>query len=99
MLGDNINIIKTTFELNLDFYQAFKQYGYTKIWKQREAVNKKGFSLITCKLAIQKSLLTIRTKKSRVHSLICYLFVGLYILVRFLAFVVPCRPYLAYFYA
>ena len=31
VLGDNINIIKTTYELNFDFYQAFKQNGYTKI--------------------------------------------------------------------
>ena len=37
--SDNINIMKTTFELIFDFYQAFKQHGYTKIWKQREAVN------------------------------------------------------------
>ena len=37
VVGDNINIMKTTFELNFDFYQAFKQHGYTKIWKQREA--------------------------------------------------------------
>ena len=34
VVGDNINIMKTTFELNFDFYQAFKQHGYTKIWKQ-----------------------------------------------------------------
>ena len=33
VVGDNINIMKTTFELNFDFYQAFKQHGYTKIWK------------------------------------------------------------------
>ena len=33
-VGDNINIMKTTFELNFDFYQAFKQHGYTKIWKK-----------------------------------------------------------------
>ena len=37
VVGDNINIMKTTFELNFDFYQAFNQHGYTKIWKQREA--------------------------------------------------------------
>ena len=36
VVGDNINIMKTTFELNFDFYQAFKQYGFTKIWKQLE---------------------------------------------------------------
>ena len=42
VVGDNINIMKTTFELNFNFYQA-----YTKIWKQREAVNFKSFTLNT----------------------------------------------------
>ena len=31
--------MKTTFDLNFDLYQAFKQHGYTETWKQREAVN------------------------------------------------------------
>ena len=31
VVGDNINIMKTTFELNFNFYQAFKQQGYKKI--------------------------------------------------------------------
>ena len=26
VVGDNINIMKTTFELNFDFYQALKQH-------------------------------------------------------------------------
>ena len=56
VVGDNINIMKTTFELNFDFYQAFKQHGYTKIWKHREAVNLKSFTLISCKLVIRKKL-------------------------------------------
>ena len=56
VVGDNINIMKTTFELNFDFYQAFKQHGNTKIQKQREAVNLKSFTLITCKLVIRKKL-------------------------------------------
>ena len=56
VVGDNINIIKTTFELNFDFLQAFKQHGYTKIYKKRKAVNLKSFTLITCKLIIQKNL-------------------------------------------
>ena len=56
MVGDNINIMKTTFELNFDFYQAFKQQGYTKIWEKREAVNLKSFTLITSKLVIRKKL-------------------------------------------
>ena len=29
-VGDNINIMKTTFELNFDFYQAFKQHDTQK---------------------------------------------------------------------
>ena len=61
VVGVNINKMKTTFELNFYFYQAFKQHGYTKIWKQRKAVNLKSFTLITCKLVIRKSLLTIKT--------------------------------------
>ena len=56
VVGDNINIMKTTFVLNFDFYQAFKQHGYTKIWKQRKAVNLKSFTLITRKLVIRKKL-------------------------------------------
>ena len=34
-----INIMKMTFELNFNLYQAFKQYEYTKIRKETEAVN------------------------------------------------------------
>ena len=56
VFGDNINIMKTTFELHFNFYQAFKQQEYTKIWKQREAVNLKSFTLISCKLVIRKKL-------------------------------------------
>jgi len=39
VVGDYINIMKITFDFNFDLYQAFKQHGYTKTWKQREAVN------------------------------------------------------------
>ena len=39
VVGDFIYIMKTTFDFNLDLYQAFKQHEYTKTWKQREAVN------------------------------------------------------------
>ena len=39
VVGDYINIMKTTFDLNIDSYQAFKQHGYTKTWKQRKTVN------------------------------------------------------------
>ena len=56
VVDDNINIMKTTFELNFDFYQTLKQHGYTKIWKQRKAVNLKSFTLITCKLVMRKKL-------------------------------------------
>jgi len=58
VVGDYINIMKTTFDFNFDSYQAFKQHGYTKTWKQREAVNLKSFSLFTFEL---KSLLTSKT--------------------------------------
>ena len=44
--GVNINIIKTTFNFNFDSYEAVKQHGNTKIWKQ-------SFSLVICKLVIQ----------------------------------------------
>ena len=30
VVGDYINTMKTTFDLNYDLYQAFKQHGYTK---------------------------------------------------------------------
>ena len=56
VVGDNINIMKTTFKLYFDLYQAFKQHGYTKIWKQREDCTSKSFSLTTCKLVIRKKL-------------------------------------------
>ena len=56
VVGDNINIMKTTFDLNLDFYQAFKQYGYTKIYKQREISDLKSLFIITCKLEIRIKL-------------------------------------------
>ena len=39
VVGENINIMKTTFDVNFDFDQAFKQHGYTPKLKQREAVN------------------------------------------------------------
>ena len=48
VVGDNINIMKTTFELNFNFYQAFKQQGYTKYGKKREAVTLKIFTSNTC---------------------------------------------------
>ena len=38
VVGDYINIKKTTFDFNFDLNQAFKQHGFLKTWKQREAV-------------------------------------------------------------
>jgi hypothetical protein len=43
VVGDNINIMKTTFKLNFDLYYAFEQHGHTKIWKQREVALQKAF--------------------------------------------------------
>ena len=37
VVGDNINIMKTTFEL--DFYQAFKQHGYTQKYENKEKLS------------------------------------------------------------
>ena len=39
MVGDYINIMKTTFDLNFAIYQAFKHHEYTKTMKTREAVD------------------------------------------------------------
>ena len=39
MVGDYINNIRTTFDFNLDLYQAFTQHEYSKTLKQREAGN------------------------------------------------------------
>ena len=30
VVGENINIMKTTFDSNFDLFQAFKQHGYTQ---------------------------------------------------------------------
>ena len=38
LIGDYIDIMKTTFYLNFDLHKAFK-HGNTELWKQREAVN------------------------------------------------------------
>ena len=52
VVGEFINIMKTTFDFNFDSYQAFKPHGYIK----REAVNLKSFLLVTCKLVTRKKL-------------------------------------------
>ena len=59
--------------MNFDFYQAFKQYRYTKIWKQREAVNLKSFTLITCKLVILKKLVNNKNLNKKVVFIILIL--------------------------
>ena len=71
-VGDYTNTMKTTFYCNFDLYQAFKQHGYTKTWKQREAVNWKSSSLIICKLVFKKSLLAIKTIFFKSSSLYWY---------------------------
>ena len=43
MLGDYINTMKTTFDLNFDLYQAFKQHGYTKNGNKEKLSIKKAF--------------------------------------------------------
>ena len=35
VVGDFTNTVKTTFSFNIDLYLAFKQYGNTNSWKQR----------------------------------------------------------------
>ena len=39
MVGDYINIMKTTFDSNYDLHYTFKHHGYTNTWNQREDVN------------------------------------------------------------
>ena len=39
VVGNNINIMKTTFDFNFDFYKASKQHEYSTTWKQREALH------------------------------------------------------------
>jgi len=54
LAGDYVNIMKTTYNFHFDLYQGYKQHGYSKTWKHKEAVN--SFSLPTCKLIILKKL-------------------------------------------
>ena len=56
MVGNYINTMNSTFNLNFNVYQTLKQHGYIKAWKQREAVNFKYVSSITCKPGIWKKL-------------------------------------------
>ena len=51
-VGDNINTMKTTFDLNFDLYQAVKQLQIHINIESREAVNLKSLSMTTCKLVI-----------------------------------------------
>ena len=70
MVGDYINIMKTTFDFNFDLYQAFNRMHAQK-HKQREAVNNKNTSLqLFLILQFEKSLLTIKKinkKSSSIH--------------------------------
>ena len=63
--------MKTTFGYNFDLFQAFKQHGYTKTWKQREAVNLKSFTLITCNT--KKACLQLKLKKKVVFFILILL--------------------------
>ena len=63
VVGDYINIVKTTFDFNFDLYQAFKQHGYTKTRNKREEAYLQSVSLITCKLVIRKKLVKNLNKK------------------------------------
>ena len=56
VIGDNINIMKTTFELNFDFYQALNSIDTQKYGNREKLSIKKSFSLITCKLVKRKKL-------------------------------------------
>ena len=55
MVGGFINTMKTTFDFNLDLYQAFKQHGYTKHGNKEKLSIKKKASL--CKLFNSKKKL------------------------------------------
>ena len=48
-VGDYIDTMKTTFDLNFDLNQAVKQYGYTKNIEVKEDILK-NFFLVTCNL-------------------------------------------------
>ena len=45
VVGDNINIMKTTFELNFYFYQAFKQQGHPCTFLLKSLVEKYFLSI------------------------------------------------------
>ncbi len=70
MVGDYINIMKTTFDFNFDFYQAFKRHGYKK-HGNKENLSVKIFSIsLLVNLQFEKSFLTIKTYiKRRLHSI------------------------------
>ena len=64
VVGDYINIIKTTFNLNFNFLIfIFKiaWIGYTKTWKQGGDVNLKHVLYLLVNLLFEKTLLTIKT--------------------------------------
>ena len=73
MVDDSSNTMKTTFDFTFELCQTFKQRGYTKTWKQREAVNLKSFSKITCKLVIRKNLVNNKDNNKKVVFIILIL--------------------------
>ena len=73
MVGNYINTMKTTFDLNFDFYQAFKQHGYTQNMETTRSCQLKSFSLITCKLVIRKKLVNNKNLNKKVVFIILIL--------------------------
>ena len=56
-VGDYINTMKTTFDLNFDLYQAVKQHGRINIKVLKRSCQLKSVSLNTCKFVIRKKSL------------------------------------------
>ena len=65
VVGDNINTMKTTFNLNFVSYEAFIQHG--KHGNKEKLSIKKASLYLLVNLWFEKSLLTIKTLKSRLH--------------------------------
>ena len=58
LAGDYINIMKKTFDFNLDLYLKLSLNSMDTPKIEREAVNSKSFSLITRKLVIRKQFVS-----------------------------------------
>ena len=60
VVGDYINIMKTTFYIYFEIISSFQTaWIHNNMEKTRICSLKKGFSLITCKLLIQKKLVNM----------------------------------------